>query len=67
MTIAYNSSLPANIRAEQYSLPKPEKILKLPPAILPKQVPLLEMQANAVLNVVSISKFSSEITIAEKI
>ena len=60
--MAYISNLPAIINTAANSLPKPEKILKLPPMTLPKAVPLLVMQARVAQNVVSISRFSKENT-----
>ena len=63
--IAYNSNLPDNIRIDAYSLQPSENMLKLPPVIPPKAVPLLVMQAKAVQSVVSRSMFSREKTRAE--
>jgi len=58
--IAYISSLPASINIAAHTFPMLEKILKLPPIMPPKAVPLLVMQASVVQNVVSISMFSKE-------
>ena len=60
--MAYISSLPVNIRITENIFPGSERILKLPPTIPPKAVPLLVMQAKVVQKVVSISRFSKEKT-----
>jgi hypothetical protein len=60
--MAYISNLPAIIKTAENSLLKLDRILKFPPIMSPKAVPLLVMQARVVQKVVSISKFSKEKT-----
>ena len=60
--MAYISNLPVNIRITEKIFPGSERILKLPPMISPKAVPLLVMQASVVQNVLSMSMFSNENT-----
>ena len=60
--IAYISNLPVSIRIDVTHFPKEEKMVKFPPTMPPKAVPLLVMQAKVAQKVVSISRFSKEKT-----
>ena len=60
--MAYISNLPVSISTTEKTFPNSERILKLPPTIPPKAVPLLVMHAKVVQKVVSISRFSKEKT-----
>lgn len=60
--MAYISNLPVSISITEKILPGSDKILKFPPTIPPKAVPLLVMQASVVQKVVSMSMFSNEKT-----
>ena len=60
--MAYISSLPVSINTTEKIFPGSERILKLPPVMPPKAVPLFVMHARVVQKVVSISRFSKENT-----
>ena len=60
--IAYISNLPVSIKITEKIFPGSERILKFPPVMPPKAVPLFVIHARVVQKVVSISRFSRENT-----